>query len=87
MFDLRFDIAIHCFGCRVEKIKKERKERKRVTSNEFFINFISTELMGDVLAKWLLTERWGVVFGEDLILGPVRVEVEQMVQVTDAVCQ
>ena len=33
------------------------------------------------------TEWWGVILGEHLILGPVRVKEEQVVEVTDAVGQ
>lgn len=33
----------------------------------------------------LLTERWGVIFGENLILGSVRVEEEEVIEITDAV--
>lgn len=35
----------------------------------------------------ILTERGGVVLGEDLVFGPVRVKEQKVVQVTDAVRQ
>lgn len=35
----------------------------------------------------MLTERWGVVFGEHLILGSVRVEEQEVIEIADAVGQ
>lgn len=37
--------------------------------------------------QWLLTEWWGVMFGENLILGSVRVKEQKVIQVADAVSQ
>lgn len=35
----------------------------------------------------LLTEWWGIIFGENLILGSVRVEEQEVIEITDAVSQ
>lgn len=35
----------------------------------------------------MLTERWGVIFGENLILGSVGVKEQKVIEVADAVSQ
>lgn len=34
-----------------------------------------------------LTERWGVIFGENLILGSVGIQEQEVIEITDAVSQ
>lgn len=38
-------------------------------------------------SRRLLTEWWGVIFGENLILGSVRVEEQKVIEIADAVSQ